>query len=266
MHPSLQHRRPGVSRPISLLPLTTALPISSFAGGCKSCGRGIQAAAASIPDNITLPALSPPRHPGTQAPLVARHRAGYSLTRTSSSSSKRRECKVKRVHPHPACLALPCLDSTPAAGCTLLARRRRQQQHKQQLIIAPAPRKRGALIAVLADGASVCSGSSGSPIPHFRTHPAGPDFQSETSSERKTTSPSSHRCTSTLTPPIASPPVSESTPRTPSIRIIRPRPRASNPRNTTPSTASVLHCLPAWTSEQADAVDWPASGSLFPYT
>ena len=184
MHPSLHHRRPDVSHPISLLPLTTALPISSFAGGCQSHGRGMQAAAASIPDNITLPALSPPRHPGTPRRAAPRRILAhpYLVLVLKAASVQSQMCASTPCLP---CLALPCLDSTPAAGLHVACwSPPAAAQHKQQLIIAPAPRKRGALIAVLADGASVCSGSSGSPIPHFRTHPAGPDFQSETSSDK----------------------------------------------------------------------------------
>ena len=126
MHPSLHHRRPDVSHPISLLPLTTALPISSFAGGCKSCGRGIQAAAASIPDNITLPALSPPRHSGTPRRAAPRRILAHPylvlVLVPKAASVQSQTCASTPCLPR---LALPCLASTPhllqAARCLLVA-------------------------------------------------------------------------------------------------------------------------------------------------
>ena len=148
MHPSLHHRRPDVSHPISLLPLlTTALPISPFAGGCQSCGRGMQAAAASIPDNITLPALSPPRHSGTPRRAAPRRILAHPylvlVLVPKAASVQSQTCASTPCLPR---LALPCLASTPhlLQACTLLAGRRRQQHSTSSSSSSPPPPAREA--------------------------------------------------------------------------------------------------------------------------
>jgi hypothetical protein len=118
--------REDVSHPVSPSrssprPFTTALPISSFTAECKSYRRGI----CTPPPASAITSHFPP---SSTPPLVAEARSRYSLTRTSSSSSKRRGWKVKGL----ACRACrpvsphaPCLDPhllQPASCCVLCVR------------------------------------------------------------------------------------------------------------------------------------------------
>ena len=268
----------AVSHPVSPS-RSSPLPLIHWPLHCQSPRSQLNAKATGVGICTPPPASAITSHfpPSSTPPLVAEARSRYSLTRTSSSSSKRRGWKVKRpglsrLSPCVSTRALP--RSTPAAACKLLrlvcasvlvAAGSTSQQQQLLLIIAPLPARKAckpALIVRFLPTTSVRSGSH-----YLPSHTSEPDqiYEGETGRRQLL-----------LHLTVAHPPRHHhpshrrrlsSTPRrahafaSPARALVPP-----HPPNTTITPPSVLHCLPTWTSEQANAVDWPASATLFPYT
>lgn len=161
---------------------------------------------------------------------------------------------VQSQRPGPA-RALPvalCLHTHPAAAP--LAARCTPASSVFASIESPLPAPSlASLIAVLAEGASVCSGShySNPTLPR----PTLPDqIYRATAAGQRGPSLSSHRCISPLTPPTARARRHHS----PASSIARPRPSAFLASR---HHRHRLHCPPAWTTEEADAADTPDPGT-----
>lgn len=168
----LHHRSTSLTQ--SLLPLTAALPISSFAirhsqlDAKATDWRGMQAAAASIPDNTPFPPSST-KAPGTRS-SVPRPRP-----QSGGEGGKSKAWLALCLHTRPA-------SSTPAAAPACLQGAASRVCSSQLIIIAPLPARKAckpALIVRCGFGrrASVRSGSHSLPSHTSGTHPAGPDLR-----------------------------------------------------------------------------------------
>ena len=125
MHVAYRHARTSIltfGLPVDLAhPISAAIDHGTANVLIRLRSWHMQAAAGSIPDNTTFPALPPPSLPGTPRRAAPRRVLAHPyliLVPRPPQSGER--AKSKPVPPH-----LACLDSTPAAGlhvgCVLLA-------------------------------------------------------------------------------------------------------------------------------------------------